>query len=442
MARFQSIPIADIKQATRRTEQVTVRVMRLWYRESESRPDDAKGVELILIDANGDTIQATINKRLTRLFFEQLNEGSTYIIKRFSTSSNRVGLDMATFHPCKIWFEYNIRVFPITKEEILDCVHAFYTFHEVNLGAMSDRLYIDVIGRNQLLCCSVFGDYVDQITKIEQDFSTQKKPTLLMLFVKRSAYEEEVSITTTTWGATKILVNPNMPQVNELNNSFPGGDDNDGGALEIVAYQPPILASANIKTLSEIEKLTKGGAYVTMTKFLELDTSTNSWFYNSCKQYRSKVNQGGDGLWYCEKERGVNPCTVKGMGMSYAIPRFQVKFFDDVMTELLGKIVQAILDEDEIRVTQVFNIEQKSSSYGVINLYDDPRIITKWKAINDAIKEQAISTSCKDTTKIDSMMNSDEITPQKSVMLLAEASDKSSTTKLQEIKMGKQPMGF
>ncbi|XP_074298192.1 uncharacterized protein LOC141629016 [Silene latifolia] len=197
MAHIQSIPISSITKETARTEQLTVRVMRLWYRKSETNPKEVKGVELILIDENGDTIQASINQRLTRLFLEHLNEGSTYKNRRFSVSSNRVGLDMATIHPCKIWFEYSTRVVPIPNVDIPLSTHAFYTFNEVVFGAMPNRLYIE----------------------IEQEFINKPKPTLVMLFVKRSVYEGEVSITS-TWGATNILVNPEMNEVKVFNNRY------------------------------------------------------------------------------------------------------------------------------------------------------------------------------------------------------------------------------
>ncbi|XP_074288915.1 uncharacterized protein LOC141614060 [Silene latifolia] len=161
---------------------------------------------------------------------------------------------------------------------------------------------------------------------------------------------------------------------------------------------------------------------------------------------------------------------MKGLGVPSPIPRFQVKFFvtyedpdlvefviwDDVMVDLLGKTAQAILDEDEmysvvpppdfrplldrtfvakIRVTYLYNIEQKSNSFGVISLCDDPRTIAKWDAMNNARKEQM-----REIVESKPVLNSQEITPQKGVVEMAEASDKSSATKLKEIKMSKQPM--
>ncbi|XP_074288947.1 uncharacterized protein LOC141614091 [Silene latifolia] len=448
MAHIQSIPISSITKETARSEQLTVRVMRLWYRKSETNPKEVKGVELILIDENGDTIQASINQRLTRLFLEHLNEGSRYKIRRFSVSSNRVGLDMATIHPCKIWFEYSTRVVPIPNVDIPLSTHAFYTFNEVVFGAMPNRLYIDVIGRLEQVYpirdsngkrrrTIVLGnnmDYVQQISEIEQEFINKPKPTLVMLFVKRYVYKGEVSITS-TWGATKILVNPDMNEVKVFNNSFPDDDEPVFGAPEIAGYHPPILASANIKTLSEIPNLTKGGAYVTMAKIIELDTSGNSWYYYSCKECRSKVKQGEDGLWYCDREKINNNCTMKGVGVTSPIPRFQVKFivtyensdsvefiiWDDVMVDLLGKTAQAILDEDEM--------------YSVVPPPD-------FRPLLDRTFVAKIREQMKEIIESELVLNSQEITPQIGVVETTEASDKSSATKLKEIKMGKQPMEF
>ncbi|XP_074292019.1 uncharacterized protein LOC141618852 [Silene latifolia] len=365
MAHIQSIPISSITKETARTEQLTVRVMRLWYRKSETKPNDVQGVELILIDQNRDTIQASINKRLTRIFLEHLNEGSTYKIRRFSISSNRVGLDMATYHPCKIWFEYSTRVVPIPNAEIPLCTHAIYTFNEVVIGAMPDRLYIDVIGRlehvypikdshgkrrrtivlgnnlNQQLCCSLFGDYVDQISEIEQEFINKRMPTLVILPLLNCT----ISLT-----------------------SFSDGDETIFGAPGTAAYYRPILVSANMKTLTEITNLTRGGACVTMAKILELDTSGNSWFQ------------------------------VKFFVTYEASDLLEFIIWDDVMAELLEKTAQAILDEDEEQMRQIVESEP--------------------------------------------VLNSEEITPQKGVVLMAKASNKSSATKLKKIKMGKQPMAF
>ncbi|XP_074262931.1 uncharacterized protein LOC141585778 [Silene latifolia] len=392
MANHEGIPISSITQSTPRTELI-----------------------------KGDTVQASIKKNLVKIFLELLNEGDTYKIRKLNTSSNRLGYDMATFHPCKIW--------------------------EFAIGAMSDKLYVDVIGKldhvypfklngdgtkrmtivlenneNQQLCCTVFGEYVEQMTKIEETFKNKNKPTLVLLYIKRSVYNGEVSIST-AWGASQILVNPDMIEVHQFNKSFPAAEveQNLFGVPENAAHHPPILASANIKSLDEIQNLTQGGSYVTMAIFVELATSGVSWFYNSCTECRLKVQKKDDGLWYCDKDRQNNPSfSLKGIGTKSAIPR-------------------PLIERDfivKIRVTKDFNIEQKSTSYGVICLCDDPRTISKWKNIHAASKEKL-----RELNEDEPVTEFQEVTPQKGVVVVAETSDKSSATKQQEIKMGKAPMG-
>ncbi|XP_074297030.1 uncharacterized protein LOC141627703 [Silene latifolia] len=399
---------------------------------------------------------------------------------------------MATYHQCKIWFKYSTKVIPAPIPDIRHTVHTFYTFKDFAMGAMPDKLYVYVIGQlehvypiklngdgtkrmtivlgnyeNEQLCCTVFGDYVDQMTKIENEFKNKNKPTLVLLYIKRFVYNGEVSIAT-TWGASQILINPDMFEVRQFNQRFPAaeGVQNLFGVPDNATHHPAILASANIKSLDEIQTLTQGGSYVTLATFVELATSGVSWFYNSCTECRSKVQMKDDGLWFQVKFF----VTYEGSNLCEFI------VWDDAMTELLGKTAQQILDEDDIftlvpppdfraliekefivkiRVTKEFNIEQKSPSYGVICLSDDPTTISKWKNIHAASKEKSmsISSSSKDTNNTDSMMEKlremtegepvrevEELTPQKDNVVIVETSDKSSATKQQDIKMGKAPL--
>ncbi|XP_074293655.1 uncharacterized protein LOC141620767 [Silene latifolia] len=420
MANQEAIPISSIKETTPRTEFIKVRVIRMWLRKSDKNPSVVQGVELILADQNGDTIQATIKKNLVKIFLEVLNEGDTYKIRKFNTSSNRLGYDMATYHQCKIWFEYSTKVIPAPIPDIPHTVHTFYTFKDFAMGAMPDKLYVDVIGQ------------LEHVYPIKLNGDGTKRMTI-------------------------VLGNYDFSAAEGVQNLF--------GVPENATHHPAILASANIKSLDEIQTLTQGGSYVTMATFVELATSGVSWFYNSCTECRAKVQMKDDGLWFQVKFI----VTYEGSNLCEFI------IWDDAMTELLGKTAQQILDEDDIftlvpppdfrpliekefivkiRVTKEFNIDQKSLSYGVICLSDDPTTISTWKNIHAASKEKSmsISSSSKDTNT-DSMMEKlremtedeparevEELTPQKGIVVMVETPDKSSATKQQDIKMGKAPM--
>ncbi|KAK9749453.1 hypothetical protein RND81_02G126900 [Saponaria officinalis] len=112
-----------------------------------------------------------------------------------------------------------------------------------------------------------------------------------------------------------------MEEVHVFNNNLPLYDDDANllCASSNTSYHPSILASATIKTLSEIKEIKKPGTYVTLALFEELDTSTG-WFYNSCNECRSKLKQRNDGLWYCERDN--NNCKLKGIGITTPLPSY------------------------------------------------------------------------------------------------------------------------
>ncbi|KAH9625517.1 hypothetical protein KSS87_012118 [Heliosperma pusillum] len=170
-----------------------------------------------------------------------------------------------------------------------------------------------------------------------------------------------------------------------------------------------------------------------------------------------------------EDKPNGQPCPLKCIGMKSAIPRFQVKFFvtfkkaniyefiiwDDLMQELLGKTAQEILDEDEmysrtpppyfhtfldkefivkIKVTKQYNIEQKSTTYGVINLSDDKRTLTKWDQMND----NADKDNMRELMEGEASPFNEEISNPKELLSNSEIYDKSSATKNEMVNTGKR----
>ncbi|KAK9699034.1 hypothetical protein RND81_08G148400 [Saponaria officinalis] len=118
--------------------------MRMWVRKSDTEPQVLYGVELILVDQQGNNIQASIGENLIKWHLDKLNEGDVYKIRKFSISPNS-GKEMATYHPCRIWFEYGARILPIPNANIPLCVYNFVTFDEIFQGSMPNGLYIDVV---------------------------------------------------------------------------------------------------------------------------------------------------------------------------------------------------------------------------------------------------------------------------------------------------------
>ncbi|KAK9714757.1 hypothetical protein RND81_06G117700 [Saponaria officinalis] len=118
---------------------------------------------------------------------------------------------MATYHPCRIWFEYSTKIVPIANANISLCVYNFVTFDEIFQGSMPNGLYIGVVAklehvyptrvsskkvkwrqiiientRQQQICCSIFGEHLDTISEIEAQFKNLKKPTMILMQVDQT----------------------------------------------------------------------------------------------------------------------------------------------------------------------------------------------------------------------------------------------------------------
>ncbi|XP_056683565.1 uncharacterized protein [Spinacia oleracea] len=103
--------IAIIKDINPTTENLTlqVRVVRLWTMASFKNPDDVYSIDMVLLDAKGDKIQATIKKSLLRTFQPLLNEGELYTISNYRVGKSS-GEYKPTGHPYKINFVILTRV--------------------------------------------------------------------------------------------------------------------------------------------------------------------------------------------------------------------------------------------------------------------------------------------------------------------------------------------
>ncbi|XP_074291778.1 uncharacterized protein LOC141618578 [Silene latifolia] len=164
------------------------------------------------------------------------------------------------------------------------------------------------------------------------------------------------------------------------------------------------LSTENILGIKEIKKYKKADDYVTLASIDDLDTSIR-WYYDSCKICRSKCQLRVDNRWYCKKAE-CEGCTE---GLKTNVPRYQVRYdvlgpFNDcaiftLFENHIGTLVkvsalEALLAAQnkpripeelavfigkryvfKVRVKQDYNIDQKSRSYTVISMSDDPEVM-------------------------------------------------------------------
>ncbi|KAK9756874.1 hypothetical protein RND81_01G126400 [Saponaria officinalis] len=104
-------PLLTIRQLTVgvRLTQMNVRVIHKWTRPDIKEKGKIRSIELLLLDAENEVIQATIMKQLVSYFGPKVTVGEVYTIRSLKVDSN-IGPDKATSNPCRLKFLFSSKV--------------------------------------------------------------------------------------------------------------------------------------------------------------------------------------------------------------------------------------------------------------------------------------------------------------------------------------------
>lgn len=105
----QSISQIDSSQTS---WNVKVKVIRLWVVYDFNRKTVPFSVEMVLLDAEGGRIHATVKKTLIYKFQNDITEGNVYLFENMGVASYG-GSYRTTHHPFKLNFQFSSRVVPL-----------------------------------------------------------------------------------------------------------------------------------------------------------------------------------------------------------------------------------------------------------------------------------------------------------------------------------------
>ncbi|KAK9668503.1 hypothetical protein RND81_13G065100 [Saponaria officinalis] len=360
-------PFLTISQLTVgvRLTQMNVRVIHKWTRPDLKEKGKIGSIELLLLDAENEVIQATIAKQLVSYFGPKFTVGEVYTIRNLTVDSN-IGLDKATSNPCRLKFLFSSKVQVINDTSIPLHDYRFADFEDILNGKVATTHYI--------------GQWRVQ----------------------------------TTFNVTVFHVNPDIPEVKQFEQSF--STPSASNSLQVIDIPDDddhnVLTTENIKSICDIKQHEKKGLYYTLATVVDVDCNA-SWYYDSCKICWAKAVKNDNGRWICTRDGRDG----KISGLSSSIPRFQVKFvvsdaskeeadfvvFDSQITQfishsasdLLAKLekdgemesipreLEAFVDKTfvfKINIHEKFNICQGSNSYTVYSMSDDAELADKWHA--------------------------------------------------------------
>ncbi|XP_074315730.1 uncharacterized protein LOC141651941 [Silene latifolia] len=263
---------------------------------------------------------------------------------------------------------------------------------------------------DEQITCSLWGRYTKEIDEYIATHNPSSEPTIVAIqCAQRILFQGQVRVQTSRYAA-KIHINPDIPEVNALKRRLMEGNDQVTSRItQITDEDTDILSGDNIASIKEIKKCKKAGDYVTLASIYDLDT-TIGWYYDSCKICRTKCQLRVDNHWYCNKV----DCEGCMEGLKTNFPRYHVvdplndcaifTLFENLTGTLVKVSASELLVAQEkpktpeelaifigkryvfkVHVKQDYNIDQKSRSYSVISMSDDPEVMKNWEKKDQAL---------------------------------------------------------
>ncbi|XP_018443556.1 replication protein A 70 kDa DNA-binding subunit A-like [Raphanus sativus] len=382
--------IEGILQYFEHENKVTVRVaiVKLWKDYSASCDQT---IEMVLIDANGDKIQAMVKNDLVNQFEEILAEGKTFIFTKFALS-REFGSYRATNHRYKINFLSTTLV--MITDDLPTGLNIFapVKFNDVLDGSLNPDFLVDVFGHvievGHLEMSSVNGRVIEKISLQIRDLDDVRlrivlwgklaqivsddiqnhdaKRIILVLTLGKINVSEGDRYMSNALNISEVELNPNIPVVDQFRVLL----QNDELGIDIVVAKPKIVISSVSekedflrktprKTIAEMIECHQGDKCIVMCTIGAIE-SDMGWYYLTCKfcsmavQYEPPLVSGdpyvGDlkkSKIYCSKCQRYDP---------NVLPRYKLHLvvFDNTGSSkflLFDHLARKLLDQPCIELT-------------------------------------------------------------------------------------------
>ncbi|KAJ1425376.1 hypothetical protein SESBI_11087 [Sesbania bispinosa] len=306
---------------------IRVHVIRVWTVPVCTRSYRGLSVEMVVMDAEGSKIQASITKDLLRLKRVTLEERALYHIC-FGLVIRNQGFDRPTNHPFRLIIQKNSELYrvkrrlisslglsPVSTRDISTMMtdRACVVDHVGLLTAMTCErqhvkdgktvilAHLELTDQTGKMKCVLYDDYVEAIAQFL--LSNGPRPPVVVIqfgrillvgelmlgggFKTTFNFAREVGIETVT-SLTRVLFSPDMPQVYDLIMWFNSGLSLEGQIQYLPIGPPPMdicekfLLTHDRVELGQLNSLTQDGMYVTWGSIVGM-VDNEPWWYSSCK---------------------------------------------------------------------------------------------------------------------------------------------------------------
>ncbi|KAJ1380457.1 Nucleic acid-binding, OB-fold [Sesbania bispinosa] len=198
----------------RETWRLKVRVVRMWVICARENPSNVFSVEMVLVDAQGGRIQASIRKAMLRKFMGSVVEGAVYKMTFFGVIENN-GTYRATRHEYKLLFQPRTKVYPAESQMISrlgfdlkssEEIHQtdgeseyLFDFMGVLTAVGEEKVYekfnrsirvleVELTDDKGVIRCSLFGHFIDLMNDYLKNRSVDELDIVVIQFARLKSY--------------------------------------------------------------------------------------------------------------------------------------------------------------------------------------------------------------------------------------------------------------
>ncbi|KAL6516286.1 hypothetical protein OROGR_019591 [Orobanche gracilis] len=263
-----SLPIDDVSAISKEKNEfkIIVEVVQRWLTQSYDHTKRHNTLELVLMDAKGDKIHATVRRTHVYKFSPLLVEDRVYMLSYFIVDDCARDFRTTT-HGYKIIFDFNSVVQTLTDVLITKSPNSFVSVSDIMFNDPDQTLLVVRIE------CAFFGSYVQEVLSSlsARDLTSA---VVLIQYAKIKPFRGKQSLQN-AYGATQIIFNPEIPEANAVREKF--FEMNEPGSHVLsqlsdsskLSLDEEFLKISDMRTLKDIKAMDEGPLFRLQARVME-----------------------------------------------------------------------------------------------------------------------------------------------------------------------------
>lgn len=221
---------------------------------------------------------------------------------------------------------------------LIDVIGAFHELGYTQTVPGSRKIQINFWMKDlqgTLLSCTLWEDFGIQFLNYNKS-NTQAGPTIILLHnakIKEATDKYELGVSN-SWNATKLFINPEIPEVLQFKQGLPlddaGSSQSQQLSVQSQMFSPSsssltqyssierFIGSAVVLPLHDILQLTETTLCVTVVKINQVKPSKNGWYYKACTKCNRTAK--GDTLpLFCSENHETNAINLRYISQNYTV---------------------------------------------------------------------------------------------------------------------------